>query len=191
MITQRVSGVVALMVTMAALVHSPVVLGAQDAARADTTASSSTLDDPTIVAIFDAANTSDIETGALAAQRGSTTGVRQFGAMLARDHQAVRQQGRDLAKKLGVTPTPPSNQSSAREHAAVMQRLRSLRGSEFDHAFLQYEQTFHGNVISAIKTSLLPAIQNKELRALVVKVGPAFEAHRVMAENLAKQLAAR
>lgn len=191
MITQRVSRVVTLMVTMAALVHRPVVLGAQDVAQTDTTAPASKLDDPTIVAIFDAANTSDIETGGLAAQRGSSNEVRLFGAMLARDHQAVRQQGRDLAKKLGVTPTPPSNRSSARDHAAVMQRLRSLRGSDFDRAFLQYEQTFHGNVITAMKTTLLPAIQNEELRALVVKVGPAFEAHRVMAENLAKQLAAR
>jgi putative membrane protein len=62
------------------------------------------LDDPTIVAIFDAANTSDIETGELGAKKGSTQAIRDFGAMLARDHKTVRQQGRDLAKKLGVTP---------------------------------------------------------------------------------------
>src|SRR5438105_975622 len=66
------------------------------------------LDDATIVAIFDHANTVDIETGKLAAKRGSSNEVRQFGAMLARDHAMVRQQGRDLAKKLGVTPTPPA-----------------------------------------------------------------------------------
>ena len=69
------------------------------------------LDDPTIVAIFDATNTADIETGKLAADRGGSNAVRQFGAMLARDHEAVRQQGRDLAKKLGVKPTPPSGAS--------------------------------------------------------------------------------
>ncbi|HET6836625.1 MAG TPA: DUF4142 domain-containing protein, partial [Gemmatimonadales bacterium] len=103
------------------------------------TAQEAALDDPTIVAIFDAANTADIETGRLAAERGGSNAVRQFGAMLARDHQAVRQQGRDLAKKLGVTPTPPADQTSAREHAAVLQRLGKLQGSEFDHAFLEYE----------------------------------------------------
>jgi hypothetical protein len=36
-----------------------------------------------------------------------------------------------------------------------------------------------------------PAIRNDELRALVVKVTPAFEAHMVAAQNLEKQLAAR
>src|SRR6266576_7098370 len=55
------------------------------------------LDDATIMAIFDNANTADIETGKVAAQRGHTNEVRQFGAMLARDHQMVRQQGRYLA----------------------------------------------------------------------------------------------
>src|SRR5689334_1030480 len=40
------------------------------------------LDDPTIVAIFDAANTWDIETGALAEKKGTTKDIRDFGAML-------------------------------------------------------------------------------------------------------------
>src|SRR6478609_5820026 len=49
------------------------------------------LDDPTIIAIFDAANTWDMETGALAEKKGTTKEVRDYGAMLARDHAAVRQ----------------------------------------------------------------------------------------------------
>jgi putative membrane protein len=149
------------------------------------------LDDATIVAIFDAANTADIETGKLAAERGTSTAVRQFGAMLARDHQAVRQQGRDLAKKLGVTPTPPADQAGARTHAAAMQRLSKLQGSEFDRAFLQHEERFHREVIAAVKSTLLPAIKNQEVRDLVVKVAPAFQAHMEMAQNLAQQLATR
>jgi putative membrane protein len=147
------------------------------------------LDDATIVAIFDNANTADIETGKLAAQRGHSNEVRQFGAMLARDHQMVRQQGRDLAKKLGLIPTPPSGDQSTRDHAAAMQRLSSLRGPEFDRAFLQHEVVFHETVIAAIESTLLPAITNEELRAFVVKVAPAFTAHLDMARTLGKQLA--
>jgi putative membrane protein len=52
--------------------------------------------------------------------------------MLARDHVMVRQQGRDLAKKLGVTPTPPAGDKSAEDEAAVIRRLGSLHGAEFD-----------------------------------------------------------
>jgi putative membrane protein len=145
-------------------------------------------DDATIVAIFDAANTADMETGALAEQRGVSREVRDFGAMLVRDHRAVRQQGRDLAAKLGVSPTPPEDDPSARDHAAALARLRSLEGAEFDRAFLQHEAAFHEAVIEAVQGTLLPAIDNRELKALVVKVAPAFEAHRKMAVELEKKL---
>jgi putative membrane protein len=147
------------------------------------------LDDATIVAIFDAANTADIETGSLAAQRGASKEVRSFGAMLARDHKQVRQQGRDLAAKLHVTPTPPADDQGAKAHAAAMAELRTLKGAAFDHAFLEHEYTFHRDVIDAIQKTLLPAIRNEELKALVVKVAPAFQAHMEMAQQLEKQIA--
>lgn len=147
-------------------------------------------DDPTIVAIFDAANTADVETGALAEQRGVSQEVREFGAMLVRDHSAVRQQGRDLAAKLGVTPTPPKDDQSAKDHAAAMARLRALKGAEFDRAFLRHEAAFHQAVIEAVQGALLPAIDNAELKALVEKVAPAFQAHMRMAQELEKKLAA-
>ena len=149
------------------------------------------LDDPTIVAIFDAANTADMETGALAQKQGASREVRDFGAMLVRDHRMVRQQGRDLAAKLGVTPTPPKDDQSAKDHAATMARLRGLEGAEFDHAFLQYEAAFHQGVIDALKGTLLPAIQNAELKALVEKVAPAFQAHLTMAQQLDKKIAGK
>jgi putative membrane protein len=167
-------------------------LGAQEhATHAPAQAAAPALDDATIVAIFDNANTADIETGKLAAERGHSKEVRQFGAMLARDHAMVRQQGRDLAKKLGVTPTPPTEDKTAQEQAAVIRRLSALRGAEFDRAFLEREVQFHSDVIAAVQATLLPAIKNEELKALVVKVAPAFQAHLRMAQSLGKQLAAK
>ena len=146
------------------------------------------LDDATIVAIFDAANTVDIETGQLAAERGESKEVRDFGAMLARDHAFVRQQGRDLARKLGVTPTPPSDSAAAKAHARAMATLRATPTAEFDHAFLQHEVAFHKAVIDAVTSTLLPAIRNAELKDLVVMVAPAFEAHMIAAQTLDKRL---
>jgi putative membrane protein len=166
-------------------------MAAQEAPKPAAQDQQPALDDPTIVAIFDNANTADIETGKLASEQGHSNEVRQFGAMLARDHAMVRQQGRDLAKKLGVTPTPPAGDQSSKDQAALIRRLSGLHGAEFDRAFLQREIQFHKDVIAAVKTTLLPAIKNEELRALVVKVAPAFQAHLQMAENLGKQLAAK
>lgn len=146
------------------------------------------LDDATIVAIFDAANTADIETGQLAAERGASKEVRDFGAMLVHDHTAVRQRGRDLAGRLGVTPTPPAGDASAAAHTQAMTQLRSKQGVEFDKAFLEHEVAFHQGVIDAVQSTLLPAIQNAEVKQLVVEVAPAFEAHRLAAANLRSKI---
>lgn len=147
--------------------------------------------DATIVAIFDAANTADVETGQLAVRRGQSKEVRDFGTMLVRDHRQVRQLGRDLAKKLGVTPTPPADDQGARDHAAAMKRLGGLSGGAFDRAFLEHEVAFHRAVIDAITTTLLPAIDNAELRALVEKVAPAFQGHMVAAQAMLDRMDGR
>lgn len=149
-----------------------------------------TLTDATIIAIFDAANTRDMETGQLAAERGASQEVRDFGAMIARDHQTVRQQGRDLAAKLAVTPTPPAFDELQREHTLVMSSLRRLKGAEFDRAFATHERDYHNRVIDLIHESLLPAIRSPELKALVLKVAPAFEGHLHGAEALLARLPA-
>jgi putative membrane protein len=168
--------------TAAALVVAPLALASP--AHAQAAAQSAKLDDPTIVAIFDAANTWDIETGTMAEKKGTTKEVRDYGEMIARDHKAVRQLGRDLATKLGVTPTPPKNFAMAKDHAAAVSKLQATNGKAFDRAFLQHEVAFHKAVIDAINTTLLPSLQNQEVKDLVKKVAPAFEAHMAAAQNL-------
>jgi putative membrane protein len=142
------------------------------------------VDDPTICAIFDAANTWDVETSDIAIKKGSTKEVRDLAAMFSRDHKAVRQQGRDLVKKLHVTPTPPKDFALATDHAQAMKTLESTSGKAFDRAYLEHEVAYHKAVIDAITNTLLPATQNAELKDLQVKVGPAFQAHMMAAQRL-------
>lgn len=146
------------------------------------------IDDPTIVAIFDAANTYDIEAGALAEKKATNHDVHEFAEMMQRDHKAVRQQGRDLAASLKVTPTPPKDFPLAKAHAAAMQKLRGLSGAAFDRAYMQNEVDFHNAVINAVTTTLLPATQNAQLKDLETKVAPAFVAHRDRAQHILNNL---
>jgi putative membrane protein len=104
--------------------------------------------------------------------------------MLARDHNVVRQQGRDLAAKLGVTPTPPKDFSMAKDHAAALLKLNEAAGAGFDRAFLEHEVAFHKAVLDAVTTTLLPALKNQEVKDLVNRVAPAFQAHMLAAQNL-------
>ena len=142
------------------------------------------LDDATIVAIYDYANTADIETGRLGALKGSTARIRNYGSMLVTAHTSARQRGRDLAKKLGVAPTPPKGDHSAADHAVAMKQLRGLSGAAFDRAFLEHEIAYHKAVIAAVQGTLLPAIQNAELKTLVESVAPVFVQHQQAAEHL-------
>ena len=148
------------------------------------------LDDPTIIAIFDAANTYDIETGTLALQKSHDKDVRAQAQQFSNDHTAVRQQGRDLAKKLGVKPTPPKENPLAPDHMKAMKELRAKSGAAFDRAYADEEVRYHQQVLDAVKSTLLPAIQNDQLRAFVQKVGPAFQGHLEAAKQLQKTLAA-
>jgi putative membrane protein len=162
------------------------VFGFASSARAQ----AAKLDDPTIIAIFDAANTWDMETGALAAKKGASADIREFGAMLVRDHRTVRQQGRDLAGKLGVHPTPPKDFAMAAQHAEAMRSLNAKRGAAFDRAFLEHEVAYHKAVIDAVTTSLLPSLKNQEAKDLVAKVAPAFKAHMDAAQDKLNKLSA-
>lgn len=146
------------------------------------------LDDATIVAIFAQANTYDIETGTLATRKGASAEVKSVGASLVRDHKSVLQQATDLAKKLGVTPTPPKENPFAAMHAKAMAELKAKSGKAFDAAFLDNEIAYHQAVLDAVGKTILPAIKNAELKAFVEKVGPAFQAHLDMCKATKTQL---
>src|SRR5687767_15989661 len=115
--SRRILTTSALIAMVIALATMAVMSGSAEADAAPA------LDDPTIVAIFDAANTYDIETGALAAKKGRSAEVREYGEMLVRDHRHVRTLGRDLAKSLRVTPTPPQDFPLAKVHTQAMRTL--------------------------------------------------------------------
>ena len=123
--------------------------------------------------------------GSLSAMHASRADVKALGAMLARDHEAVRTQGRELATKLGVTPAPVGKDFPLlKNYEATLKKLNGLSGAEFDKAFLEYEVAYHKAVIDAVTNTFLPAIQNAELKAFVVKVAPAFQAHMIAAQQL-------
>jgi putative membrane protein len=146
------------------------------------------LDDAAIVGIFDAANAWDVSTSSLASKKATRADVREFGAMLARDHGSLRKQGHALAKKLGVKPTRvPADFPLLTDFHATMKKLKGLKGPAFDSAYLQHEVAYHKAVIDAVTTQFLPAIQNAELKTFVTQAAPAFQAHLTRAEQLLAQ----
>ena len=148
----------------------------------------SPLTDANVVAIFDAANMADIETSELAAQKGSSAETRNVGTQFASDHKALRQQCLDLAKRLNITSAMPQGDQSASEHTRAMAELKSKSGAAFDQAYAAHEVAYHQAVIDNVTQTLLPAIQNPELKTFVQNSAPAFQAHLQRAQELQKKV---
>ena len=146
------------------------------------------LDDATIFAIFDQANSAEIGNGRLGYKHGHAPEVRAHAKMVASDHEAVQQMARDLAKKLNIVPSPPDNDTSLAQQAETAEMLWGKSGAEFDQAYLHHGIIAHEAVIASIKETLLPAIKNPEFKALVNKVLPGLEHHLAEAKAVAKKL---
>lgn len=145
--------------------------------------------DAQIAAIVVTANQVDIDAGQLAASKASSAQVKEFAQRMVTDHTGVNKSASDLVTKLHVTPEPNATSASLKkggdENVAA---LRKLSGAAFDKAYVDHEVTYHQAVLDALDQTLIPSAKNAELKALMVKVRPAFVAHLEHAKQLQKSL---
>lgn len=145
--------------------------------------------DAQIAAIVVAANQVDIDAGHLAAAQSKNPAVKQFAAMMVTDHTAVNQSAVELVTRLGVTPEANDTSRSLQAGGeANLVHLRTLTGAALDRAYVDHEVAYHEQVIAALDTALIPNAHNAELKALLVKVRPAFEQHLGHAKHLQASL---
>jgi putative membrane protein len=140
--------------------------------------SAQTVSDAQIASIVVTANQVDIDAGKLAASKGTNPEIKKFGQQMVADHTGVNTQATALVTKLKVTPEDNATSQSLKAGGDKnIANLKSLKGAEFDKAYIDNEVTYHQAVIDAIDKTLVPNAQNAELKALLVKVRPAFVAH--------------
>ena len=141
--------------------------------------------DAQIAAIVVTANQVDVDAGELARKNASDPEVRKFAQQMVTDHNSVNKSAVDLATRLKVTPQ--ENETSRALKAGGdrnLAKLRSLRGADFDQAYVAHEVAYHTQVLEALDKTLIPGAKNAELKALLVKVRPAFVAHLEHANHL-------
>jgi putative membrane protein len=145
--------------------------------------------DPQIAHIVVTANQVDIDAGKLAESKGSSKDVRDFGKQMVTDHSGVNQQAVALVTKLKVTPEDnPTSQSLKAGGQENVKKLDGLKGAAFDKAYIDHEVTYHEQVLGAIDKTLVPNAKNEELKALIIKVRPAFVAHLDHAKTIQANL---
>jgi putative membrane protein len=145
--------------------------------------------DPQIAAIVVTANQVDIDAGKLASGKAASAEVRTFAEQMVTDHTAVNTQAKTLVAKLKVTPEENDTSRSLKGGGDTnLASLRTLSGAQFDRAYVDHEVKYHEQVIDALDETLIPNAQNAELKALLVKVRPAFLAHLEHARHLQSSL---
>ena len=145
--------------------------------------------DAQIAAIVVTANQVDIDAGTFAGAHTNSAEVRKFAQQMVTDHTAVNKSATDLAGKLKLTPEDnPTAQSLKKGGEDNVAHLKSLQGAAFDKAYIDHEVAYHQAVLDALDKTLIPSAKNDELKALMVKVRPAFVAHLDHAKMLQAQL---
>ncbi len=94
-----------------------------------------------------------------------------------------------LVNRLNVTPEDNATSASLKSGGdANIKHLKTLHDAAFDQAYIDNEVTYHQNVLDAIDHTLIPSAENAELKALLIKVRPAFEAHLAHARQIQSTL---
>jgi len=145
--------------------------------------------DAQIAAIVVTANQVDIDAGKLAVAKARAREVKDFGQLMVTDHTGVNKSATELVQKLNVTPQPSATSKSLQKGGDDnLAALRKLDGAAFDKAYVDHEVAYHQNVLDAVDKTLIPNARNAELKALLVKVRPAFVAHLEHAKRLKSTL---
>jgi putative membrane protein len=151
--------------------------------------SAQALNDAQIAAIVVTANQVDVDAGKVAESSTSDPQVKAFGTQMVTDHTGVNKQASDLVTKLGVTPEDNATAQSLKAGGAEnVKTLSGLKGAAFDRAYIEHEIAYHQQVLDALEKTLIPGATNAELKALLVKVRPAFVAHLEHAKMVLKSL---
>jgi putative membrane protein len=151
------------------------------------TLSGQAINDAQIAAIVVTANQVDVDAGRLAVARSSYDAIKSFGKLMVDDHAAVNKAAVELLTALKVTPqenaTSRSLKAGGQKHVA---HLQTLSGAAFDKAYIDHEVAYHQQVLDALDKTLIPNATHAALKALLVKVRPAFVAHLEHAKRLQK-----
>jgi len=141
--------------------------------------------DAQIASIVVTANQVDIDAGKLAKSMASNAEVKKFADQMITDHTGVNKSAVDLVTKLKVTPEDnPTSQSLKAGGEKNLSNLKTLKGATFDKAYIDNEVAYHQAVLDAVDKTLIPSASNAELKALLVKVRPAFVAHLEHAKHI-------
>ncbi|KIC22797.1 hypothetical protein RA20_00090 [Leisingera sp. ANG-Vp] len=131
----------------------------------------------------------DIRYAHLALAVSESPEVREFAAVMLRDHTAVNEAAGGLVAELNVTPQD-NDLSRALVSGAAEKRaeLAGLSGKDFDCAYAANELAYHQLVNKTLEESFIPWATVPQLKELLGEGLVTFQAHEKHAENMVAAL---
>jgi putative membrane protein len=126
----------------------------------------------------------EVELGRLAQQNAGSDAVKQFGARMVQDHSASINQLTTLASSKGVTPPPQLDP----KHAQMRDKLFTMRGAEFDRAYMQGMVEDHDKTVKLFQQQAQRGA-DQDLKRFADATLPAIEEHNKMAREIVKSFA--
>lgn len=149
------------------------------------------LTDAEIAAIVKAANTGELEQAKIAKTKAKNKAVKEFAAMMVKDHTDMIKSGDAVCKKAGIEAK--DNEISAHmtdEAKTTLEALKSAaKGADFDKAYMDAQVNAHTQVLESIDKKLMPNVQNPDLKAELERARPKVEAHLGHAKEIQASLA--
>ena len=114
----------------------------------------------------------EVEAGKLAQQKGDDPKVKDFGAMMVKDHSAANEQLKALAAGKGID-LPGSSSTS---QMATKAKLEVLSGGTFDKSYVDDQVKAHRDTVELLKKEIATG-QDPDAKAFAQKVLPTVESH--------------
>src|SRR5689334_2902046 len=125
----------------------------------------------------------EVELGKMAAEKGASDAVKQFGKRMADDHAKVSDELKQLAQQKGLTlPT-----DLASKDKQLRDRLAKLNGADFDKAYATEMVKDHKKDVAEFKREANGA-KDPDLKAWAGKTLPTLEDHLKQAQDVAGQV---
>ena len=131
----------------------------------------------------------DIRYAHLALALSTNPDIHEFANTMIRDHTAVNEAALGLLDKLGASVQDNAFSQTLNANAEeIIDGFVKLRGSEFDAAYAANELAYHRAVNDLVENTMIPNIENAEVKALFEQGLGIFKAHEAHAEMMVKAL---
>ena len=141
--------------------------------------------DNEITKIVETVNTGEIKMAEYAKKTTKNEEVKKFAEHMITDHGMNEKK----ADALGVTPLENAKSVALKKEAdESMNKLKNLKGAEFDKAYIADQLKTHEKVLNDLKTNLIPNSKNPELKAHLEMTAKKVETHLEHAKSIKASL---